>query len=82
MRTYRLVASALFPQFPYIFDTLRHVFDVLNKQNCLRCSSDEGKDMPHSFDTTKIRELGLASFKSLAEMFDDCIKCFQDKGLL
>ena len=38
--------------------------------------------MPHSLDTTKIRELGLPPFKSLAEMFDDCIKCFQDKGLL
>ncbi|KAG2269575.1 hypothetical protein Bca52824_064130 [Brassica carinata] len=47
-----------------------------------KCGSEEGRDMPHSLDTTKIRELGLAPFKSLAKMFDDCIKCFQDKGLL
>ncbi|KAF8080795.1 hypothetical protein N665_0922s0009 [Sinapis alba] len=46
------------------------------------CGSEKGRDMPHSLDTRKIRELGLALFKPLVEMFDDCIKCFQDKGLL
>ncbi|WZZ16610.1 hypothetical protein YC2023_109699 [Brassica napus] len=44
-----------------------------------QCGSEEGRDMPHSLDTRKIHELGFGSFKSLAEMFDDCIKCFQDK---
>uniref|UniRef100_M4E7J2 NAD-dependent epimerase/dehydratase domain-containing protein n=1 Tax=Brassica campestris TaxID=3711 RepID=M4E7J2_BRACM len=46
------------------------------------CGSEEGRDMPHSLDTRKIHELGFRSFKSLPEMFDDCIKCFKDKGLL
>ncbi|KAL0705242.1 hypothetical protein Bca4012_071667 [Brassica carinata] len=46
------------------------------------CGSEEGRDMPHSLDTRKIHELGFGSFNSLAEMFDDCIKCFQEKGLL
>ncbi|WZY76385.1 hypothetical protein YC2023_022769 [Brassica napus] len=32
-------------------------------------------------DTRKIHELGFASFKSLPEMFDDCIRSFQEKRL-
>ncbi|VVA98702.1 unnamed protein product [Arabis nemorensis] len=47
-----------------------------------KCGSEEGRDMPHSLDPRKIHELGFGSFKSLDEMFDDCIKCFQDKGLI
>ncbi|KAL8166097.1 hypothetical protein V2J09_007596 [Rumex salicifolius] len=36
----------------------------------------------YSYDTSKIIELGLPGFKCIAEMFDDCIQSFQDKGLL
>ncbi|KAL1198433.1 Tetraketide alpha-pyrone reductase 2 [Cardamine amara subsp. amara] len=53
----------------------------------IKCSSSvahwsEIIEMLRTKETTKIHELGFASFKSLPEMFDDCIKCFQDKGLL
>ncbi|KAJ4794302.1 Dihydroflavonol-4-reductase [Rhynchospora pubera] len=47
-----------------------------------RCGDQKGDDNPHSMDTSKIRELGLPSFTSIEQMFDDCIKSFQAKGLL
>ena len=47
-----------------------------------RCSSQEGDNNAHSMDTSKIQQLGFPAFKSLSEMFDDCIKSFQDKGFL
>ncbi|XP_065011252.1 tetraketide alpha-pyrone reductase 2-like isoform X2 [Musa acuminata AAA Group] len=47
-----------------------------------KCNDQEGDSNPHSMDTTKIRELGLPCFKTLPQMFDDCIKSFREKGLL
>ncbi|KAI9078520.1 hypothetical protein K1719_039458 [Acacia pycnantha] len=47
-----------------------------------KCSNKEGDNNPHSMDTTKIAELGFPPFKSLEQMFDDCIKSFQEKGFL
>lgn len=44
--------------------------------------SQPGEEYQHSFDTTKIMNLGFPGFKSLAQMFDDCVQSFQDKGLL
>lgn len=35
----------------------------------------------YNFDTSKIESLGL-KFKSLEEMFDDCIASFVEKGYL
>uniref|UniRef100_J3KW12 NAD-dependent epimerase/dehydratase domain-containing protein n=1 Tax=Oryza brachyantha TaxID=4533 RepID=J3KW12_ORYBR len=46
------------------------------------CSGHKGDDRAHRMDTTKIRALGFPPFLSLQQMFDDCIKSFQDKGLL
>ncbi|KAB5544761.1 hypothetical protein DKX38_012873 [Salix brachista] len=46
------------------------------------CSSQKGDNNPHSMDTTKIATLGLPPFKTIEEMFDDCIKSFQEKGFL
>lgn len=76
----RFICSSSVAHWSEIIEMLRSKYPLYPFET--KCSSEEGKDMPHSFDTTKIRELGLASFKSLSEMFDDCIKCFQDKGLL
>jgi hypothetical protein len=47
-----------------------------------RCSSQEGDNIPHSMDTTKIAQLGLPPFKTLEQMFDDCIRSLQEKGFL
>lgn len=47
-----------------------------------RCGVQQGNDNPHTMDTSKIRSLGLSSFKSTEKMFEDCIKSFQEKGLL
>ncbi|KAF0918406.1 hypothetical protein E2562_023560 [Oryza meyeriana var. granulata] len=46
------------------------------------CSSQKGDDRAHKMDTTRIRALGFPPFLSVQQMFDDCIKSFQDKGLL
>ncbi|KAJ8476111.1 hypothetical protein OPV22_019838 [Ensete ventricosum] len=46
------------------------------------CNDQEGDSNPHSMDTAKIRELGLPCFKTLPQMFNDCIKSFREKGLL
>ncbi|KAL8167120.1 hypothetical protein V2J09_008619 [Rumex salicifolius] len=39
-----------------------------------------GDANPHSYDTSKIIELGLPGFKTISQMFDDCIISLQDKG--
>ncbi|KAK3013671.1 hypothetical protein RJ639_009641 [Escallonia herrerae] len=46
------------------------------------CSNQKGDNRPHSMDSNKILKLGLPPLRSLNQMFDDCIKSFQDKGLL
>lgn len=47
-----------------------------------RLNNHEGENIPHSMDTSKIAALGLPTFKSLQDMFTECIKSFQDKGFL
>nr|UUJ74919.1 cinnamoyl-CoA reductase [Cephalotaxus hainanensis] len=47
-----------------------------------KCGAEQGNDTPHTMNTSKIRSLGFGSFKSLEEMFEDCIRSFQEKGLL
>ncbi|KAH7287569.1 hypothetical protein KP509_32G062900 [Ceratopteris richardii] len=46
------------------------------------CGEELGNDIPHAMDTTKIRNLGLKNFKSLEEMFDDCIASLRSHGHL
>ncbi|CAA7410395.1 unnamed protein product [Spirodela intermedia] len=41
-----------------------------------------GDDISHSMDTAKIRALGLAQFRTIPQMFGDCIRSFQEKGFL
>nr|CAD1842678.1 unnamed protein product [Ananas comosus var. bracteatus] len=47
-----------------------------------KCGDQKGDSNPHSMDTTNIRNLGFPPFISIPQMFDECIKSFQDKGLL
>nr|UBX89879.1 tetraketide alpha-pyrone reductase [Gerbera hybrid cultivar] len=47
-----------------------------------KCSSRKGDDSPHSMDSGKVLQLGLPPLKSIEQMFDDCIKSFQEKGFL
>ncbi|KAM7484561.1 hypothetical protein LguiA_000570 [Lonicera macranthoides] len=58
--------KAKFPSYPYID----------------KCSSKKGDDKPHSMDSNKIIQLGLPPLKTIDQMFDDCINCFQEKGFL
>ncbi|KAJ0257832.1 NAD(P)-binding Rossmann-fold superfamily protein [Hirschfeldia incana] len=74
----RIICSSSVAHWSEIIEMLKPKYPLYPFET--KCGSEEGRDMPHSLDTTKIRELGIASFKSLSEMFDDCIKCFKDKG--
>ncbi|PIA36706.1 hypothetical protein AQUCO_03300132v1 [Aquilegia coerulea] len=47
-----------------------------------KCSNSAGDNNPHSMDTSKINDLGLPVFKTIPQMFDDCIRSFQGKGFL
>ncbi|XP_058091553.1 tetraketide alpha-pyrone reductase 2 isoform X3 [Magnolia sinica] len=47
-----------------------------------KCGELGGDNNPHSMDTSKIKQLGFTTFKTLPQMFDDCIKTFQEKGFL
>ncbi|XP_010460375.1 PREDICTED: tetraketide alpha-pyrone reductase 2-like isoform X2 [Camelina sativa] len=76
----RILCSSSMAHWSEIIEMLRIKYPLYPFET--KCGSEEGRDMPHSLDTTKIQQLGFTSFKSLPEMFDDCIKCFQDKGLL
>ncbi|XP_020200981.1 tetraketide alpha-pyrone reductase 2 [Aegilops tauschii subsp. strangulata] len=46
------------------------------------CSGGKGDDRAHKMDTSKMEALGFPPFLSIQQMFDDCIKSFQEKGLL
>ncbi|KAG7592981.1 NAD-dependent epimerase/dehydratase [Arabidopsis thaliana x Arabidopsis arenosa] len=76
----RILCSSSVAHWSEIIEMLRIKYPLYPFET--KCGSEEGRDMPHSLDTTKIHEHGFTSFKSLPEMFDDCIKSFQDKGLL
>lgn len=63
-----------------INDLLRTKYPSYPHEN--KCGNQEGEDIPHSMDNSKITELGLPPLKSIDEMFDDCIQSFQEKGFL
>ncbi|KAG9448963.1 hypothetical protein H6P81_008928 [Aristolochia fimbriata] len=46
------------------------------------CGDQKGDNNPHSMDTSKIKQLGFPDFKTIPQMFDDCIKSFQERGFL
>ncbi|XP_057962430.1 tetraketide alpha-pyrone reductase 2 [Malania oleifera] len=76
----RLICSGLVAHWSQIIDMLRAKYPAYPYED--KCGNQKGDDNPHSMDTSKILELGLAPFKDLAQMFDDCIQSFQAKGLL
>ncbi|XVE75184.1 hypothetical protein DITRI_Ditri12bG0075200 [Diplodiscus trichospermus] len=76
----RLICSSSVAHWTQIIEMLRAKYPSYPFEN--KCSSKEGDNNAHSMDTSKIQQLGLPAFKSLPEMFDDCIKSFQDKGFL
>uniref|UniRef100_A0A1D1YXJ7 Bifunctional dihydroflavonol 4-reductase/flavanone 4-reductase n=1 Tax=Anthurium amnicola TaxID=1678845 RepID=A0A1D1YXJ7_9ARAE len=76
----RLVCSSAVAHLSEIVQMLRSRYPSYPITN--KCGDQKGDDNPHSMDTTKIKTLGLASFKTLPQMFDDCIQSFQEKGFL
>ncbi|XP_039055289.1 tetraketide alpha-pyrone reductase 2-like isoform X2 [Hibiscus syriacus] len=76
----RLVCSGSVAPWTQIIELLRAKYPSYPFEN--KCSSQEGDNNAHSMDTSKIHQLGFPEFKSLPQMFDDCIKSFQDKGFL
>ncbi|XVF44158.1 hypothetical protein PTKIN_Ptkin02bG0098100 [Pterospermum kingtungense] len=76
----RLVCSSSVAHWSQIIEMLRAKYPSYPFEN--KCSSQEGDNNAHSMDTSKIQQLGFPAFKALPEMFDDCIKSFQDKGFL
>ncbi|KAL9325016.1 hypothetical protein ACSQ67_005661 [Phaseolus vulgaris] len=76
----RLICSSTVAHWSQIIEMLRSKYPSYPYEN--KCSSKEGDNNPHSMDTTKITQLGFPAFISLQQMFDECIKSFQDKGFL
>lgn len=76
----RLVCSSTVAHWSQIIQMLQTKYPSYPYET--KCSSQEGDNNTHSMDTTKITQLGFSQFKSLEQMFDDCIKSFQDKGFL
>ncbi|KAL6589873.1 hypothetical protein ACP70R_050187 [Stipagrostis hirtigluma subsp. patula] len=76
----RLICSCDVAHWSQILDSLRERYPQYPIPT--ECSGQKGDDRPHKMDTSKIRALGFPPFLSVQQMFDDCIKSFQDKGLL
>ncbi|XP_077243933.1 tetraketide alpha-pyrone reductase 2-like isoform X2 [Tasmannia lanceolata] len=76
----RLICSSSVAHWSEITEMLRTKYPSYPIAN--KCGEQKGDDNPHSMDTSKIKQLGLPTLKSLPEMFDDCIKSLQEKGFL
>ncbi|KAL2905116.1 Tetraketide alpha-pyrone reductase 2 [Bienertia sinuspersici] len=76
----RLVCSCSVSHWSRIIDMLKPKYQFYPYEN--KCGPKKGHDQPHSMDTSKIEQLGFPSFKTIPQMFDDCIKSFQEKGFL
>ncbi|XP_011623763.1 tetraketide alpha-pyrone reductase 2 isoform X1 [Amborella trichopoda] len=76
----RLICSGPVAHWSEIVAMLKPKYPSLNIAN--KCGEQIGDDKPHNMDTTKIRNLGQPTFKTIEQMFDDCLKSFQDKGFL
>ncbi|KAM7270202.1 hypothetical protein ACFE04_029416 [Oxalis oulophora] len=76
----RLVCSGSVAHWSEILELLKVKYP--NYPYETKCGASGGDNFPHRFDTSKIKELGFPAFKTIPEMFDDCIKSFQQRGLL
>ncbi|XP_004510886.1 tetraketide alpha-pyrone reductase 2-like [Cicer arietinum] len=76
----RLICSGPVAHWSQIIEMLRAKYPSYPYES--KCSNHEGDNGTHSMDTTKITQFGFPPFKTLEQMFDDCIKSFQDKGFL
>ncbi|KAB1220753.1 Tetraketide alpha-pyrone reductase 2 [Morella rubra] len=76
----RLICSGSVAHWSQILEMLRAKYPLYPFEN--KCSNQEGDNTPHSMDTTKIIKLGFLPFKTLDQMYDDCIRSFQEKGFL
>ncbi|KAL0910607.1 hypothetical protein M5K25_021606 [Dendrobium thyrsiflorum] len=76
----RLICSSNVAHWSEIIQMLRAKYPSYPIPN--KCDEKEGDSNPHSMNTNKVEDLGLKSFKTITEMFDDCIQSFQKKGLL
>ncbi|XP_058091554.1 tetraketide alpha-pyrone reductase 2 isoform X4 [Magnolia sinica] len=78
--TGRLICSSSVTHWSEIIKMLKAKYPSYPIPN--KCGEQEGDNNPHSMDTGKIEQLGFPTFKTLPQMFDDCIKTFQEKGFL
>ncbi|KAF3628075.1 Tetraketide alpha-pyrone reductase 2 [Capsicum annuum] len=76
----RYICSNSVKHMSEIIDLLRTKYPSYPLEN--KCGSQEGEDMAHSMDTSKITQLGLPPLKGVTQIFDDCIQSFQEKGFL
>ncbi|KAH9771840.1 hypothetical protein WN944_019836 [Citrus x changshan-huyou] len=76
----RLICSSSVAHWSQIIEMLKAKYPSYPYES--KCSKQEGDNSPHSMDTSKLFELGFVGFKSVPQMFDDCIKSFRDKGFL
>ncbi|KAL2899119.1 Tetraketide alpha-pyrone reductase 2 [Bienertia sinuspersici] len=76
----RLICSCSVAHWSQIIDMLKAKYPFYPYES--KCGPKKGDDQPHSMDTSKIKQMGFPGFKTVPQMFDDCIKSFQEKGLL
>ncbi|XP_057477356.1 tetraketide alpha-pyrone reductase 2-like isoform X2 [Actinidia eriantha] len=76
----RLICSSSVAHWSQIIAMLRAKYPSYQFED--KCSSQIGDNNSHNMDSSKIIQLGLPPLKTLEQMFDDCIKSFQDKGFL
>ncbi|KAJ1385764.1 hypothetical protein SESBI_41365 [Sesbania bispinosa] len=80
------IIKGLRGEYPNTTVAFVHIDDVRNSCSLVSYGgvqsfcNHEGDNNTHSMETTKITQLGFPPFKTLEQMFDDCIKSFQDKG--
>ncbi|CAM6117096.1 unnamed protein product [Calypogeia fissa] len=75
----RYICSSEVAHWEQIMDLMRSKYPAKIPTSCKR---DNTEPIPHSLNTSKLQRLGLKSFKSLDQMFDDCLQDFSKKGLL
>ncbi|XP_021843461.1 tetraketide alpha-pyrone reductase 2 isoform X2 [Spinacia oleracea] len=76
----RLICSSSVAHWSDVVASLRTKYPMYPFETKL--NDKEGDRNQHTMDATKILHLGFPSFKTIPQIFDDCIKSFQAKGIL